>query len=470
MNSEDMIIREAAEAFVPEPSAEYGSMVTDTVSRLRAKAKARPSAGRTVWRTLSAAAAVFASLFVIAFAVFAARPALAADVPVVNSIVYAAAPKTEASEAERESIRALITDVFRAFAARDYEAAEACFREGAMHSREAYLAAAYTDQTLEFYDSLPDNAKVGDIEISGLASERKAFRYSCRVTLNVLPRDGSDPHQEDCFVLIRENADGMCVESIMMQSASYRAFAEKYEEVLGAVPEDGASFDLIPIACRCLYFDAVNANRTSPREREDYYGHMLRTLDGISAPDEDKAALYTLIGAELHRAAGEITPAMVTIEDAAAELMYRYWLGGRTLEVSDFSDILEHNEATDLFLWDAKLRAEALIPGVYGRLDTVERGHAEIRDLTENPDGTVTAHLFVQTDISAGIMRGVGEDIVLTLRSEENGYKIVGFDREVGDGIYVYTLKPLAEKYKAEGYSWQDAGRMAYEGSLAVLG
>ena len=40
---------------------------------------------------------------------------------------------------------------------------------------------------------------------------------------------------------------------------------------------------------------------------------------------------------------------------------------------------------------------------------------------------------------------------------------IVGFDRDAGDGFYTYSLKPLASKYKKAGYSWQEAGRMAYD-------
>ncbi len=470
MNKLENAIKEGADAFVPSVTETYGQKITETVGELRTKAECSPSRRRTLWRALPAAAAVIAALVISAAAVFAARPALAAEVPIVNEIVYSVSPEKAADEGERERIASLAAELFRAFAARDYDSAEACFRDGAMHTRETYLAAAYTDMTLEFRDSLPDNADVGEIEIAGLASERRAFRYTCRLTLNFLSRDGSASHPEECIVRIWENAEGMHVESIEMQSDSYKAFVEKYEEVLGPVPKGGTSFSMIPLAYRCLYFDAVNGNRAGARQREDYYNHMLGELDAINAPAEDKAVPYSLIRAELDRAEAEITPAMVSIEDIAAELMYRYWLGGKTGEVSDFADILEHNGATDLFFWDAMLQAETLIPSVYGRLDTVERGKAQILETTENTDGTVTARLFVQTDISSGIMRGVGEDIILTLRKGEEGLTVTGFDRDVGDGIYIYTLKPLAEKYKAEGYSWQEAGRLAYEAALAELG
>lgn len=465
----DKAMKESADAFIPPAGEGYERMVEATLSSLGSKAGRRSSPKRAVLRTLSAAAAVLAALVVSTAVVFGARPALASEVPVLNGIVYAVSPTKPASEAETERLEALVAEVFRAFAARDYAAAEACFSEGAMHTRETYLAAAYTDQTLIFGDTLIENAEAGKLEISELSAERKAFRYTGLVTLNFLTRDGSRTISEDCAVRVRENTEGMRIESIEMQSERYLSFANRYEQVLGALPPEGTSFSLIPIAYRCLYFDAADANRPSARGREGFYSYYLSELDGISAPAEDKAPLYALLRARLERARAEITPEMVTAEDIAVELMYRYWLGGRTGKVSDFSDILEHNERTDLFLWDAKIQAEALIPGTYGRLNSVKRGSAEIRCITENPDGTATAWLYVFTEISAGPMRGVGEEIVLTLLPNGTGFTVVGFDREVGDGIYIYTLKPLAEKYRAAGYSWQEAGRMAYEGARAGL-
>ena len=92
-----------------------------------------------------------------------------------------------------------------------------------------------------------------------------------------------------------------------------------------------------------------------------------------------------------------------------------------------------------------------------------------LRSAEENDDGSVTARLFVQTDITRDIMSGVGEEIVLTLCRGEDGLIIVGFDREVGDGLYVYTLKPRAEKLIAAGRPWQEAGRIAYEEARAEL-
>ena len=470
MRSIDNTIKESTEAFIPEATGEYERMMNETITELRARAEIKAAPGRVLWRALAAAAAVFAALIVTAAAVFAARPALAAEVPVVNDIVYAVSPNKTANEADCERIEALVMEVFQAFAVHDYDAAECCFTGDAMHTRDSYFAAAYTEQMQKWADVLPENADVGELEVSELSAQQKAFRYACRVTLTVLSRDGSYSRPEECVVRIWENAEGMHIESLQMQSERYAGFVQKYEESFGIVPEDGEHFGLIPFAYWCMIIDRVDSD-DSARSREGAYNQMLRELDELSAPEENKAVFRSILLARLEQAQAEITPEMVSIEDLAEELMYRYWLGGITGEVSDFSDILEHNEDTDLFLWDAKFQAEALIPAVYGRFDTLTCLGSTLYDMSENPDGTITAHLSVNFEWTySGNLTGVGDAVILTLRPEGKGFMVIGFDREIGDGIFNLTLKPAAQKYKAAGYSWQEAGEIAYEEALSQLG
>ena len=465
----DETLKEGANAFVPPVSDGYERMVADTVSKLKASGRERAPKRSVALRVLSAAAAVLAALVMIPAVVFAARPALAAEVPVAEGIVYALSPAKAAGEADCERIGALVTEVFRAFAFRDYASAESLFKDGAMHTRESYIAAAYTEHMLEFGDALPESADACGIETAELSAERKAFRYTGRVTLNVLSKDGNASHTEECLVRVWENAEGMHIESIQMQSEACREFALRYEEAFRPVPEAGACFDLIPFADRCLELEAVNLSFGGAREREAYYGRIIAELDGVSAPAAEKEPLYRLLRAELESAEADITPAIITAEDAAAELMYRYWLARKTGEPGDFSDIMEHNEQTDLFLKDALLQADAAALGARAPLDTVERGSAMVTRTAENADGTFTAWIAVKTHITVGPMEGVGEDIVLTLRRGGGRLAIVGFDRETGDGLYIYTLKPLAEKLKAAGHSWQEAGEMAYEEAYKEL-
>lgn len=461
-------IKESAEAFVPVATGEYERMMNETITELRARAEVKAVPGRMLWRAFAAAAAVFAALIVTAAAVFSARPALAAEVPVVNDIVYAASPNKTANEADCGRIEEFLTEVFRAFAIGDHEAAESFFKDGAMHTRESYLTAVFTDYSQERYDFLPNNVEACALEVAELSAQQKAFRYTCHATLNFLSRPGDAVWSDECAVRIWENAEGMFIESIEMQSERFAEFERMYVETLGEVPASGYCFDLIPLTYPCLFFDVYDQN-SIPRWREDRYARMLSELDGISAPDEEKEPLYRVIEAALERAQAEITPEFVTVEDLAPELMYRYWLARMTGEPSDFEDILEHNEQTDLFLWDAQLKADAVTLGALAPLDTLERGSAVVRQMTENGDGTFTAELIVNTHITIGECGGTSDSITLTLRRDGEGLKVVGFDRDYDDGLYVYMLKPLAKQYKAEGYSWQEAGRMAYEAAYAEL-
>lgn len=64
-------------------------------------------------------------------------------------------------------------------------------------------------------------------------------------------------------------------------------------------------------------------------------------------------------------------------------------------------------------------------------------------------------------------MRGVGEEIILTLEKRGAGWIVTGYDRTSGDGVYVNRLKPLAEQYRKKGLPWQEADEMAYQELLA---
>ena len=74
----------------------------------------------------------------------------------------------------------------------------------------------------------------------------------------------------------------------------------------------------------------------------------------------------------------------------------------------------------------------------------------------------IKARFYVHTEITDGIRQGIGAEIILTIRKDGAELIIVGFDRDVGDGFYTYSLKPLCCQNKAAGYSWQEAGEMAY--------
>lgn len=463
MISSDMTTREAVEAFVPDMPESYTKMVADTVSALKAGSAHHSDRKAKTWKAFAAAAAVIAAAILSSAVVFGARPALAAQIPFVNGIVYSASPRRSTNEDERKQIGALLDDAFNSFAACQYHAASRCFKEGCLNSRENYLAAAYLNYMLSFGDVLPSGASAGELEISDLQAESRAFRSTAGVTLDLVSRDGAKTSKEECTVRIWENTKGLYIESIEFGSAGYGAFVQTYEAAFGAVPAEGMSFDVIPIDTAYLIITDPIIFREGARQRAGRLNHLLSELDLVSASSGEKSVRTDLIRAELDKAEAEITPDVVSVEQTASTLMYLYWLGAKTGEAADFSGIIELNEATDLFCWDALLKAEQVKLGVLQPLVKVEERSAEILEILENTDGIIKARVYVHTEISDGISQGVGEEIVLTLRKDAGGLTVIGFDREVGDGLYTYSLKPIAMKYRAAGYSWQDADRMAYE-------
>lgn len=467
MNGMDIYtaIGEADERYIAEAMTQKnGGRGKKAADSLR---KTKPA--RRIGRTFAAAAAGVLGVVAVSAAVFGTRPALAAEIPGVSSLVYAAAPERTANDADRARIEALVGEAVSALAANDYGAAARCFRDGSLNGRGNYLAAAYVDRLLVFGDEFPESAEAGELEITGLKAEQKAYRFTASVRLDLVSRDGKRHDAEECTVKIWENAKGMFIESIEFSSGAYAAYAEEYEATFGRVPESGADPEVIPLDNSYLSYVRVIAANEGARQREDRLNRMIAELDSVSASPKDKAARLMLLQSELDKAAAEITPEAVTAEETAAELMYRYWMGGKTGEMSEFADIMERNEATDLFWWDAQLTAEQVSLGVLAPLATVEKDSAMILEVLEETEDTLRARFYVHTETSDGVSLGVGEEIILTLQKTDGGFIIVGFDREVGDGLYLNDLKPAAERFKADGFSWQEAGQMACEEVRARL-
>lgn len=463
MTSIDTKIKEQIDAFVPPVPESYTQMIESTVAELRERTLSASKRGNSFGRYIIAFAAIITALLITSVAVFGARPALAAEVPGVSNIVYAVSPQKAVNDLGRERIEALLNDTFRSLAFCDYEAASPCFRADSISDRSNYLSAAYLNYLVAFGDFFPNGANAARIEIKDLQAEQKAFRYTAHVTLNLISRDGTKKNTEDCTVQLWENTKGLYIESIGFDSADFESYVTMYEGIFGSVASHGASLDLIPLDTAYLSYVHVISEQEGARQRVDRLESMRRELDSVNASSDEKAIRTALIKAELGKAEAEITPEVISVEQLATELMYRYWLGGKTGEVFDFSDIMERNEETDLFFWDAILEAEKVKLGALRPLESVELGTAQILEIIEDTDGLIEARFYVHTEITDGISQGVGEEIILTIRKDDAGLMIVGFDRDIGDGFYTYSLKPLARQYKAAGYSWQEAGQMAYD-------
>lgn len=459
MTGIDNDIREAVDAFIPPMSEEYNDMIEGAVSELKQRCTQRNKPVKRAFKPLMSAAAILVALILSSAILFGAHPALAAEMPVVSDIVYAAAAQREANAADRERIEKLLNDAVYSLAVCDYDAASRCFRENSMNERENYLAAAYLNHLLTRREAVPDDANAGKLEISEIQAEQKAFRFTVHAKLSLTAKDGASADTEECTVRLWKNTDGIHIEGIEMQSEAYCEYVKAHEKTFGAVPESGASFDMLPIDNGCLSFSALRGEGRN----EEYLKQLLLELESVSASDEEKAVRLNAINILLKEAEQEMTPDILSAEETASELMYRYWLGKNTGEVCDFSDIMERNEETDLFFRDALLNVEDVELGISKPLVSVKKGTACILETYENTGEIIRAKFHVQTHITDGISRGVGEEIILTLRKDAAGFTVIGFDRDVGDGYYTGDLKPMASRYKAAGYSWQEAGELSYE-------
>ena len=462
MTSIDTKIKEQIDAFVPPVSESYTQMIEGTIAELRAKTTSASKRGNSFGRYIIAFTAIITALLITSVAVFGARPALAAEVPGISSIVYAVSPQKAVKNPDLERIEALLNDAFRLLAFCDFEAASGCFRGDSITDRSNYLSAAYLNYLVAFGDFFPDGSNAASIEIEDLNAEQKAYRYTAHVTLNLISRDGTRKSTEECTVQLWENTKGLYIESIGFDSADFESYVAMYEGIFGSVASHGASLDLIPLDTSYLSYVSVIAEQEGARQRVDRLEHMLAELDAVPASSVEKTIRTALIKAELGKAEAEITPEVISVEQLATELMYRYWLGRKTGEMCDFSDIMERNEQTDLFYWDALLQTEKVGLGALKPLVSVKPDTAEILEVIEEADELIKARFYVHTEITDGISQGVGEEIILTIRKDGAGLMIIGFDRDVGDGFYTYSLKPLVRQYMAAGCSWQEAGQMAY--------
>lgn len=476
----EKLIKEQADAFVPPAPESYNKMVSETLKELRAGAVRRAAddektkrtgRSRSLWKPFAAAAAAVLALFVAAGALFYARPALAAELPGISDMVYAAAPTKNASKADEDRINALLEKVFCGMGMIYFEDdgadARNCFQGESLKNRENYLALAYIEYVKAFGDWLTENANADPLDITELRAERRAFRFKVNATLELKSRDGKRNVAEECTLHLWENTSGLYIERIEMLSDGYRAFVKTYEKEFAAVPENSASISIIPLDIYIMSYTRSISKTAGLRDKQAHLARMMSELEGLNASEREKAVRRELIKAEIEKTESEITPVMVTAEETAAELMYRYWLCQKNIDEGDFSDIMERNEQTDLFFIDVLVTKEAIEFGLIHPTMRVEKGSAYISEVIEENDETIKARFYVHTPISrmedAEEFGGVGEDVVLTLKKTEEGYIVIGYDRDRDYCRHKNVLKPFADNYKKQGYSWQEAGQMLLE-------
>ena len=451
----------------PAAPKRYDERIFRTAASLRARDAKRSKRKGIAVRVGVGTAAALAALLAALGCAFSVRPALAAEIPFVNDVVYTLAPSVQAGRQKTEEIDALASDAVKAMLQNDREALDRLFYrpEALTDESTPVLALGYLRYCALTYEWIDSGIVSGSTSVSVREAEgtQKAFRYEIRASILVTGK-GGERFSEPFIVRILENTHGMFLEDLELLSEPYSDYAERFrsDRLIGGTSAETIELNNMYFAYLTLHKDAETARSV----KVGYLNRLEEQIASADAPETEKTRAAAIVQEEIDRLV-DVEPEMLSYEALAAELMYRYHLGRATGEVSDFFDLVERNEQTDLFLYDAKLAADRVRLGQLAPVDSVEKGTAEIVRTVSETEEAVTLELLVHTEIRQGITKSGAEQIFLTFRKDTG--MVIGYEPAVGDGVYQYQLKPLADLYRKQGMSWQEADEAAYRALLTEI-
>lgn len=473
----DMQFAHTLRAGFPAPSQGYYKRIDETIALLQSRDKAltRAKGMRTAFITKAAriAAAACAAAVLLSACTFAVKPALAAELPLVGDAVYALSPTISADNEKLNKAAEMVKSAAASFAIGDYSEAESLFYQGSRWAEDSdtYLSAKYLHYVLHSAEAFAEDGAAETVSfiVTGANAQRKAFRYEAVVTLE-LNGKGEVVQNELIRAELIETVHGLYITSLRTESDGYA----EYAAMCNSHGLDGLQYEnpAAGIAFETEYLSYMTVHKNAAigtDEKARLLGIVREKLEKAGLNGQARQIIAQALDAEGAALEEQRTPAAMSAEELAAEVMYRYYMGQKLKEVQDFSDIMERNEATDLFFYDARLAVDKILNGALSALDTVEKGTADLLEIIQSGDERMTARFHVNTEITSGPMRGVGEEIILALEKRGAGWIVTGYDRVNGDGVYVNRLKPLAKQYREKGLPWQEADEMAYRELLAEV-
>lgn len=469
---------QALRAGFPAPLQSYYKRIDDTIvllqNRDKAQAKAKSKEGLPFLKAARIAAAVCAAVVLLSACTFAVKPALAAELPLISDAVYALSPTVSVNAEKLNKAAEMVKSAAAALATGDYTAAGALFYQGNswVEDNDTYLTAKYLHYMLHNAEAFAGDgaaAETVSFIVTDASVQQRAFRFEAVVTLELKEKDGAARNVWIRAELI-ETVHGLYITSLRTKSdgyAEYAAMCDSYglEGLQYENPAAGIAFETEYLSYMTIHKNAAIGTEEKARLLEC----LLARLAEAGLSYQARQTVIQALKTESAALEEQRTPAVMSAQELATEVMYRYYLGQKLKEMQDFSDIMERNEATDLFFHDAQLAVDKTLTGNLTSLDTVEKGTAELLETIQGGDERMTARFHVKTEIASGPMRGVGEEIILTLERRGAYWVVTGYDRTNGDGVYVNRLKPLAEQYKKTGLSWQDADEKAYKELLMEI-
>lgn len=464
----------------PQMPDSFGRIIDDTLTQIGEQEGRRTARKRPRFLPMRIAAAAVALMIFASGCTFAIRPALAADIPVVNKIVYAWSPESQASEQVCTNIADTVSAVLNSFASGGAAGIGERFKSGDdwILNEDTFMAAYYLQYLAIREEIVTDGviATYQNVSITNVSAEKKAFRYTADVSFDMVLK-GDVRKSETAQVCLEENASGFRVVSIEMLSdgfSAYQTLISKYDSPAyngGNLDDNISTYNAYIMFRERQLAEVEQHNQQSGQsglsvgdaEKIGSLERLIREVRAADMPEAEKQKRIRQLEEEIQAIKELATPQSASMEDLAAELRYRYYTARKTGSVPELSDIVERNDDTYLLFYDLQLMVDKMHLGYFTPLVTVEKGYGEILDVLYDDGETVKLSMYVKTVIDGG----VGEEMVLTFRKKEDGYLIVGYDRTVGDGAYRIRLKPLYEQYIREGLSPGEASRKAYEELLA---
>ncbi|MEA4970686.1 MAG: hypothetical protein VB051_09195 [Candidatus Pelethousia sp.] len=368
-------------------------------------------------------AAALAFIFIGAGCIFAVRPALAADIPGINKIVYALSPAVEPSQEVQDNIAETIQGVLSQFISNATWKVGVRFKSGEdWELNEDTLLAAYY---LHFEAASAELINAGkpfalaNVAVKHVETEQKGFRYAATVTYDILV-GGEYYVTETANAQLEESAKGIYITSLNIISEGFEAYKEYLAE----------------------YDRLEHSGGTLDENIATYNAFLIARQSALHELEQRQQAAS---GTEISRDE--------QLEELAAELCYRYWSATKE---PDMRDIMERNDDTELWFLTVKIRAELFPP------TRAQKGYADITEIINETDEQITALVYVKTIIDGG----VGQTIRLTYRLTDGKYKIVAYFNPWDDGLD-QNLQQYAEQYIKQGMRRSEANQKAYEKARA---
>lgn len=287
-------------------------------------------------RTVIGIAASFAAALILVGCVFTIRPALAAEIPVVNTIVYTLAPTARPNDRQTNGISETVRRAVSSMILNDREALTSLLHDSKAltGSDDLFLALSYF-HWLGRTEELTDQMRLRDtvlIETTDISGDRKAFRYTMNAEISIWNKD-SEPIVEPISFTVTENAKGFYLDNFRLQSPRYTEFVQMYAEAR-LLSDRSATAIEINTAYFC-YLLVHKAAETGSSAKMDYLNGIIETVEGADLSSEDKAAAIHILDREKTAVEAAVSET-VCYEDLAAELMMRYHRGRVAGVVSDF--------------------------------------------------------------------------------------------------------------------------------------